>query len=86
MLTIEQKIFVVQCYGLGEISYEGVVRRFQQQFPEYSLSSNTVKNIVTRFSRTGSVQNEKKSIKKFDEDDMATVLAMGDVEANGKNL
>ena len=67
MLTIEQKIFVVQCYGLGEISYEGVVRRFQQ-FPEYSLSSNTVKNIVTRFSRTGSVQNEKNSIKKSNDD------------------
>lgn len=84
MLTLEQKIFVVQCYGLGQISYKGVVRHFEQQFPGISISDVTVKSIATKFSRTGTVENRKKKKRRLDEDDAATVLALGDVRANGK--
>lgn len=81
MLTLEQRIFIVQCYGLGEeYSYGGVIRKFREKWPNEYVSLNSVKKIVIKFRRTGSVLNVKK--KKTDlneEDNAATTLAMDSV-------
>lgn len=81
MLTVAQKVFIVQCYGLGEtISYAGVARMFRQKWPEAAVSENAVKNVIAKFVRTGSTLPMKKKRKSYSEvEDAATSLAMNSV-------
>lgn len=61
MLTLEQRIYIVQCYGLGyETSYMAVVRKFHEIWPDVSLTDKTVKTIVMKFMTTASVLDIKK--------------------------
>lgn len=80
MLTLQQRIYVVQCYGLGEIALREVVRRFNERFPSTNLTRMTAMRIVKKFLATGSVLNVKKEIKKHDENDAATIVAIDSVE------
>lgn len=81
MLTTEQKVFIVQCYGLGEEhSYQGVIRKFLERWPNYSVSATGVKKVITKFMRTGSVLNVKKTKSDLNEEDnAAAALAMDSV-------
>lgn len=76
MLTLQQRIYLIQCYGTGEECYRVVIRKFNQKYPEVTISNSGAKNMVTKFLKTGSVLNIKKSKKLFDEDDAASVLAV----------
>ena len=55
-LALEQKIFVAQCHGLEQISYKGVGRHFEQQFPGISIRDIAIKV----FSIPQIVENRKK--------------------------
>ncbi|KAJ8954791.1 hypothetical protein NQ318_014902 [Aromia moschata] len=63
MLTLEQRIYLIQCYGTGEGCYRNV----------------GAKKLVTKFLETGSVLDIKKSKKLLNEDDAASVLALHSV-------
>lgn len=82
MLTIEQKIFLVQCYGTGDRSYRYVQERFVEKFPGVSVSIHGIRQLVKKFKNTGSVDNLKKKKKLFDEDDAATVVVLQSVVEN----
>lgn len=81
MLTLEQKVFIVQCYGLGEnISYSYVTRMFNEKWPNLTINRISVKSIVSKFRRTGSVLNiKKKKTPINEEENVGATLALDSV-------
>lgn len=84
MLTIPERIYLIQCYGIGELSIPEVIRRFNMKFPNRVLVKSTVSRLVKKFVTTGTVHNILKKKKNFDEDDVGTVLAMDSLRENPK--
>ncbi|KAJ8935767.1 hypothetical protein NQ318_000240 [Aromia moschata] len=79
MLTLEQRIYLIQCYGTGEECYRVVIKKFNGKYPEVSISNVGAKKLVTKFLETGTVLYIKKSKKLLNEDDAASVLALHSV-------
>ncbi|KAL1509296.1 hypothetical protein ABEB36_004058 [Hypothenemus hampei] len=79
MLTLDHKIYLIQCYGIGEVSYNYAIHKFNEKFPDIPVCVNTLRNLVHKFENTGSIQNVKKKKKPHDEDDAATLLAVDSV-------
>ncbi|KAJ8963353.1 hypothetical protein NQ318_018825 [Aromia moschata] len=65
-----------QCYGTGEECYRVVINKFNEKYPEVSISNVGAKKLVTKFLETGSVLDIKKSKKWLNDDDAASVLAL----------
>ena len=84
MLTLEQRVYLVQCYGTGEASYNFAIHKFQQKFPDVHVCVNALRNLVQKFERTGSVQDVKKRKRVHNEEDAATILALDSVERSPK--
>lgn len=82
MLTLQERIYVIQCYGLGETSIPEVIRLFHIKFPNTVLLQSTVSRLVQKFVSTGSVHNLKKKKNIFDENDAATLMALDSLEEN----
>lgn len=82
MLTVEQKVFIVQCYGSGDCSYRYVAEEFRRKFPGVYVSKVGVHKLVKKFQRTGSVVDIKKEKKQYNEDDACTVLILQSVNEN----
>lgn len=80
MLTLEQRVYLVQCYGTGEASYNFAIQKFQQKFPNVHVCVNALRNLVQKFERTGSVHDIKKRKRIHDEEDAATILALDSAE------
>lgn len=78
MLTLEQKIFVIQCYGLGQVSLQFVKEQFTEKYG-IRLSKMGISKLIKKFEVTGSVLDKKKRKKPLDEDDAATLLALDSI-------
>lgn len=79
MLTTEQKIHLIQCYGNGDFSYRYVIEKFHERFPNVPVTKWAVCKLVKKFRETGSVLNLKKVKKSYNEDDAATLLVLQSV-------
>ncbi|KAJ8956009.1 hypothetical protein NQ318_006285 [Aromia moschata] len=80
MLILQQRIYLIQCYGTGEECYRVVINKCNEKYPEVSNSNVGAKKLVTKFLETGSVLDIKKSNKRLNEDDAgASVLALHSV-------
>lgn len=84
MLTLEQRIHLIQCYGLGEASYAYVINKFHERFPTVAISVNGLKKLVKKFTETGSVQNLKKKKLVHDHEDAATLLVLDSVNTDNQ--
>lgn len=84
MLSLQEKIYVIQCYGIGEYSLREVVRMFNLKYPNSVLLKSTAMRIIKKFLKTGSVQNIKKKKKIYDQDDAAAIIAIDSVQENPK--
>lgn len=84
MLTLSQKIYLIQCYGIGEKSYRRIAEEFNAKFPEVTVSRMGIRKLVKKFLETGSVLNLKKKKIVRDEDDASTVLILDSVQDNPK--
>lgn len=79
MLTLEQRIYLIQCYGTGEECLRVVISKFRRKYPEANISIVGAKKLVIKFLRTGSVLDIKRPQKSLNEDDAASVLAIHSV-------
>lgn len=87
MLTLEERIYCIQCYGIGDSSFPVVIRKFSEKFPHTVLTQSTASRLVKKFLETGSVLNIKKQKKTYDEDDAATLLVSDSIrQAPKKSL
>lgn len=82
MLTLEQRIYLIQCYGIGEVSYKYAIEIFNRKFPDVYVSVNTLRNLVHKFTVHGDVKDVKKRKKIYDENDAATILVLESVRIN----
>lgn len=82
MLTLEQRVYLIKCYGLGEASYSHAIDKFHEKFPVVSISANGLKKLVKKFTKTGSVLNVQKKKIVHDHDDAATLLVRDSVNMN----
>ncbi|KAJ8943070.1 hypothetical protein NQ318_015326 [Aromia moschata] len=76
---VKQRIYSIQCYGTGEECYRVVINKFNEKYPEVSISNVGAKKLVTKFLETASVLDIKKSQKWLNGDDAASVLALHSV-------
>lgn len=84
MLTKEERIYLIKCYGIGNVSYQYAIDVFHEKFPNTPVSKKALRRLLKKFNETGSVMNVKKPKKKYDQNDAATVLAIGSVLDNPK--
>lgn len=85
MLTLQQRIYLVKCYGIGAVSYRYAIQLFNEKYPDVPVTRNGLKKLLKKFDETGSVEDKKKSKKTYNEDDdAATALAMHSVRENPK--
>lgn len=80
MLTLEERIYCIQCYGIGDSSFPVVIRKFSEKFPHTVLTQSTASRLVKKFLETGSVLIIKKQKKTYDEDDAATLLVSDSIQ------
>lgn len=85
MLSKEQRIYLIQCYGKGNKAISRVVEEFNQKFPNIYISNRGARKLVKKFLLTGSVLDIKRNKTVRDEDDAATLLIMDSVR-NYPNL
>ncbi|KAJ8934022.1 hypothetical protein NQ318_007115 [Aromia moschata] len=69
---LKKEITEEECYSV-------VINKFNEKYPEVSISNVGAKKLVTKFLETGSVLDIKKSKKLLNEDDAASVLAIHSV-------
>lgn len=84
MLTLEQRVYLIKCYGIGDVSYSYAISVFNDKFPDVHPSKTAVKKLVRKFTETGSVLNKMKKKRTRDEDDAATILVLNSVDENPK--
>lgn len=83
VLTVREKIYIVQCYGIGvENSLREVVSQFNLKFPNTALSRTQAMRIIKKFLATGSVLNMKRKRKAYDEDNVGAIIAHDSVTEN----
>lgn len=80
MLTLEQIIYFIHCYGTGEQSYRCVNEN--EEFPYIQVSQMVVHKL---FISSESVTNLKKQNKTYDEEDAATFLVLESVQGQPKS-
>lgn len=79
MLSKDQRIYLIQCYGKGNKAIRLVVEEFNQKFPDIYISNRGARALVKKFLSTGSILDVKKKNKARDDDDAATLLVMDSV-------
>jgi hypothetical protein len=84
MLTKSEKIYLIQCYGTGKSSMQYVLAEFNEKYPNTVLTICKAWRLVKAFLKTGSVINEIRPKKKYDEDDAATLVAVDSLIGNPK--
>lgn len=84
MLTLQQKIYLVQCYGKGEKCYRQVIQEFNEKFPNVYVPETTCRKIILKFLSTGSVLRIPRQKKRYDENDASTLLVLRSVEEHPK--
>lgn len=82
MLTLQQKIFLVQCYGKGDKCYRQVIQEFNEKFPNVYVPETSCRKIILKFLRTGSLLRIPRI--KDNEDDASTLLILHSVEEHPK--
>lgn len=55
MLTLQQKIYLIQCYGTGDKSYRYIKEEFNEKFRGVNISRNGIRELVKKILKTGSV-------------------------------
>jgi hypothetical protein len=78
MLTLEQRIFIVKCYGLGNVSYDYVSNTVNEKFG-MRVSNTAVRKLIRKFDQTGSVLTSIKKKTILNEDNAATIVALDSV-------
>lgn len=63
MLTLQQRIYLVKCYGIGDISYRHAIELFQEKYPTVNISRQSLKKLIRKFDITGDVKNLEKTKK-----------------------
>ncbi|KAF2891218.1 hypothetical protein ILUMI_14954 [Ignelater luminosus] len=86
MLTLAQRIYLVKCYGIGNVSYKYTISVFNKKYPVVHVSIPALINLLKKFNATGDVKDEKRKLKKYDEDDAATLVVLDSVHQNRKHL
>ncbi|KAF2887905.1 hypothetical protein ILUMI_18269 [Ignelater luminosus] len=76
MLTLAQRIYLVKCYGIGNVSYKYAINVFNKKYPVLHVSIPALINLLKKFNATGDVKDEKRKLKKYDEDDAATLVVL----------
>ena len=84
MLTLQQRIYLVKCYGIGNISYRHAIELFNEKYPAVEISRQSLKKLIRKFDLTGDVKNLKKPKKTYNEADVATMLVMESVTEHPK--
>lgn len=85
MLTLQQRIYLVKCYGTGQVSYKYAIQLFNEKYEDVSVSRQALKKLIKKFDETGSVANKKKPRKVYnEEDDAVTIMAVQSVADNPK--
>jgi len=79
MLTLEERVHLIKCYGIGNVSYRYAIEMFHEKFPNTIVSREALRKLVHKFNLTGSVVTIKKPKRKYNEDDAATLLAVDSV-------
>jgi hypothetical protein len=82
MLTLQQRIYLVKCYGIGDVSYQYAINLFHQKYPDVAVTKMTLKKLIAKFDETGSVVDKKKIRKVYNENDAVTIMALQSVEDN----
>jgi hypothetical protein len=54
MLTIQERTYLIQCYGTGDLCYREVTNKFNEKYPKTTISH------AKKFVETDSVLNVKK--------------------------
>jgi hypothetical protein len=60
MKSTEQKVFIIQCYGDGQVSYRYVMEQFTEKFVGIPITRMAICKLIKKFKRTGSVLDLKK--------------------------
>lgn len=84
MLTLEEKVYVIQCYGTGERSINMVIALFSEKYPNTAINKSTAWRLIKRFLTTGSIHYKKKDKKAYDETDAGTLVALNSIDADPK--
>lgn len=84
MFTKQERIYLIKCYGIGDVSYRYAIDLFHEKFPNTAVSRQSLRKLVNKFNETGSVLDVKKPKKKYNEDDAATLLAINSIIDNPK--
>lgn len=80
MLTLEQRIYLVKCYGIGNVSYKYAIEVFNEKYPDVKVTRKAVRKLIYKFDSTGDVKNIKKTKKQLNEDDAATLVVLDSVQ------
>lgn len=84
MLTLDEKVYLIQCYGIGERSINMVIALFNEKYPNTAINKATAWRLIKRFLTTGSVHYKKREKKAYDETDAGTLVALNSVDAYPK--
>lgn len=87
MLSLEQMVYLVKCYGLGVddgITYRYAIQRFNLKYPGTYVSVNCLRRTIDRFNRSGSVMFTKKKRQEHEDEDeeASTLLLKHSLETN----
>lgn len=84
MLTLQQRIYLIKCYGIGEVSYGHAIELFNIKYPGVYVSINSLRKLVRKFDQTGQVTDKKKIKMEHNENDAASLLVMESVRNDPK--
>jgi hypothetical protein len=71
MLALQERTYLIQCYGTGDFCYREVINKFNEKYPK-TTSHVAVRKLVIKFVGTGFILNVKKIRKHLDENDAAS--------------
>lgn len=84
MLSKEQRIYLIQCYGKGDKATRRVIEEFNQKFPDIYISKCGAQKLIKKFLITGSVLDVKKIKVDRNEDDASTLIVTDSIQNNPK--
>jgi hypothetical protein len=80
MLALQERTYLIQCCGSGELCYRVVINKCNKKYPKTTISYVAVRKLVKKCVETGSILNVNKIRKHLDENDAASVLVFHSVE------
>lgn len=81
MLTLDQRIYLVKCYGIGNVSYQYAIQLFHQKYPDVRITRQAATKLIKKFDRTGDVKDTKRLPRQYnDEEDAATLVILNSVQ------